>query len=182
MLSRRSFVVQAAAAVVLGPAAAAFAQEAKPAAKPLAVPANPPAAFLDAIDAKFRDPVRSVMRAPTISAKYAEESFFAQPAIYDWFLDHPDRASLAWRRLNVPCAEIVDQGTGAFLYKDDQGSEVTWRAVAKFADGVIWYATGKVKPAAVLPVVSIKAVAILKCPRKATGDTGEAATDRKSVV
>lgn len=176
MLSRRSFVVQAAAAVVLGPAATAVAQEAKPAAKPLAVPANPPAAFLDAIDAKFREPVRSVMRAPTISAKHAEESFFAQPAIYDWFLDHPDRASLAWRRLNVPCAEIVDRGSGEFAYKDDQGSEVTWRAVAKFADGVVWYATGKVKPAAVLPVVPIKAVAILKCPRKATGDTGEAAT------
>jgi len=184
MLSRRSFVCQAAAALLVLPELAA--QEAKPpadrGARPLAVPVNPPAAFLETIDAKYRDPVRAVMRAPTVTAKHAEEPFFAQPAVYDWFLDHPDRASLAWRRLNVPCAEIADQGNGGFLFKDEQGSEVSWRAVAKFADGLVWYATGKVKPAAMLPVVPVKAVAILRSPRKPAGDTGEAAAFEPSTT
>ena len=183
MLSRRSFVVQAAALALaprLTPRVAA--QEPRPAAKPLAVPLNPPPAFFDALDPKYREAVRAVLRAPTISAKSAEESFFAQPALYDWFLEHPDRASVAWRRLDVPCAEVADQGNGAFGYSDDHGTEVSWRAVAKFADGVVWYATGKVRPAALLPVVPVKAVAILKCPRKATGPTGESASFEPSTT
>ena len=180
MLSRRSFVVQAAAVLALAPRLAA--QEAKPVAKPLAVPVTPPPAFFEAIDAKYREVVRGVLRSPTVSAKFAEEGFFAQPALYDWLLEHPDRASVAWRRLDVPCAEVADQGNGAFGYRDEQGTEVSWRAVAKFSDGVVWYATGKVKPAALLPVVPVKAVAILKCPRKATGPTGEAASFETSTT
>ena len=180
MLSRRSFLARVTPLVTVGAAAlpplAAAAQEPKAVAKPLAVPVNPSAAFLEAIDAKFREPVRSVLRAPTLTAKHAEEPFFAQPSVYDWFLDHPDRTALAWRRLNIPCAEVLDQGGGAFGYKDEAGNEVSWRAVAKHADGVVWYATGKVKPAALLPVVPVKAVAIVKCPRKASGATGEMAS------
>ncbi len=183
MLSRRSFAVQA-AALALGArlAAPAAAQGPKPGPKPLAVPIDPPAAFLDALDPKYRDAVRAVLRYPTLTAKSAEEGFFAAPALYDWFLDHPDRAALAWRRLDVPCAEVRDQGHGAFGYQDETGTEVSWRAVARFADGVVWYATGKVKPAALLPVVPVKAVAILKCPRKPTGPSGESANFEASAT
>ena len=180
MLSRRSFVVQAAAALVLAPRLGA--QEPKPVAKPLAVPMNPPAAFFDAIDAKSREAVRAVLRSPTLTAKSAEEGFFAAPSLYDWFLDHPDRAALAWRRLDVPCAEVLDQGNGAFGYKDELGTEVSWKSVARFADGVVWYATGKVKPAALLPVVPVRAVAILKCPRKPAGLSGESASFEPSTT
>ena len=183
MLSRRSFAVQA-AALALGArlAAPAAAQAPKAAAKPLAVPIDPPAAFLDALDAKYRDAVRSVLRSPTLTAKSAEEAFFAQPSLYDWFLDRPDRAALAWRRLDVPCAEVLDQGNGAFGYRDELGTEVSWRAVGRFADGVVWYATGKVKPAALLPVVPVKAVAILKCPRQPAGLSGESASFEPSAT
>ena len=172
MVTRRTFVLQvatlAAPLVVVGRTPAQ-------AAKPLALPANPSAEFLATIDANYRELVRGVMRSPTVTARHAEESFFAQPALYDWFLEHPDRASLAWRRLNVPCAEVVSEGRGAFAYKDEAGSHVSWRPVAKFTDGVVWYATGQVKFAPLLPVVAVKGVAILKCPRKSVGKTGEAA-------
>ena len=122
------------------------------------------------------------MRAPTVTAKYAEEAFFAHPALYDWFLKHADRAATAWRRLNVPCAEVTDEGGGVFAYRDDNGSAVGWRPVATFADGVVWYAAGKIKLGALLPVVAVKGVAILKCPRKSVGKTGEAAIFEPTTV
>ncbi len=187
MLSRRSFVARAAAAlavplVLTGDSPAQGERATKPEAKPLAVPANPSAEFLAAIDAPYRDAVRAVMRDPTVTATHKEEPFFAQPAVYDWLLKHADRAATAWRRLNVPCAEVVAKGDGVFAYRDEAGSEVAWRPVATFADGVVWYAAGKVKLGALLPVIAVKGVAIRKCPRKSVGKTGEAAIFETSTV
>ncbi len=46
---------------------------------------------------------------------------------------------------------IVDQENGLFLWSDENGSEVTWRVVGKHKEGLVWYATGKVKPGPVTP-------------------------------
>ena len=47
---------------------------------------------------------------------------------------------------------ITDAGNGQFVWTDENGSEVAWRTVGTFADGLVWYATGKVKAAARDPV------------------------------
>src|SRR5438094_320518 len=52
---------------------------------------------LETVDARSRDSVAKIMRQPTIVARGAPEEF--AEGIYRWLLDHPDRASLAWRRL-----------------------------------------------------------------------------------
>jgi hypothetical protein len=121
---------------------------------------------LDAVDPAFRDAVGQVVRQPTISAKAADEPFTAHAKVYDWLLDHPDRACLTWRRMGVACVEITELGRGRFHWADGSGSELTWQAVSKTADSVVWYATGKVKPGALLPTAPVKAVAVLRAPRQ----------------
>jgi len=134
-------------------------------AMPKARPATPPT-LLDYVQPKFRDAVSHVLKQATLSTKATDDTFQAHPSVYDWLLDHPDRASLAWRRLNIPCLEIQELAPGKFAWKDpEHGSELTWELVGKIPDGMIWYASGKVKPGALLPTVPVKAVAVLHAPR-----------------
>jgi len=133
---------------------------------PRATGTEPTADFLAALEPSARDSVAAVMRAPTLTTRATDAPFFAQADLYDWLLDHPDRASLAWRRMGVPCVEIVPLERGRFLWKDEQGSELVWWPVGRFRDGIVWYATGQVKAAALVPTASVRAVAILQCPRQ----------------
>ena len=80
--------------------------------------------------------------------------------------------ALAWPRMGVPCVEIRDIGNGRFAWGDENGSELTWQVVGKFAGGLVWYATGKVKASALLPMVPVKAVAVLTYPGKPTATPG----------
>src|SRR5688572_30647118 len=122
--------LRTAAALVL---LAALAQSA-PAADP-----RPPATVTinDVVAPAFRDAVTQVMRQPTISAKAADDEFAAHVKIYEWLLEHPDRASLAWRRMQIPCVEITDLGNGKFHWTDPNGSELTWQTVGRFQDGLV---------------------------------------------
>ena len=73
-----------------------------------------------------------------------------------------EMAALGLMGVNVP----PDLGGGRFHWTDANGSELTWQTVGKFADGLVWYATGKVKPGTLLPMVPVKAVAVLRHPSK----------------
>ena len=132
--------------------------------------------LIDVVAPAHREVVSSVVRQPTLTAKGTEDPFPASAKVYDWLLDHPDRTAQAWRRMGVPCVEINDLGNGQFGWSDKNGSEVTWRAVGRFPDGVVWLATGKVKPGALLPTVPVKAVAILHAPRTTGKDGAETIT------
>jgi hypothetical protein len=131
-----------------------------------AMPRPATAGLLESVVPVYRDAVAQVVRQPTISAKAADDEFTAHVKVYDWLLEHPDRTSLAWRRMKVPCVEITDLGDGRFHWSDPNGSELTWRTVGRFADGLVWYASGKVKPGTLLPTVPVKAVAVLSVPRE----------------
>ncbi|CAN5484838.1 hypothetical protein BH11PLA2_BH11PLA2_34130 [soil metagenome] len=128
--------------------------------------------FLDQVGVAHRDVVSKVIAKPTLSTKTAEDPFTCTTAIYSWMLEHPDRVSLAWQRLDVPCVDITSLPNGQFAWADDQGSKLIWEPVAKLNDGVVWYATGHVKPAALLPMVPVKAVAVLRYPGIATKTPG----------
>ena len=148
---------------------------------PYRPPAQSAPTVLDAVDPAFRDVVGQVVQKPTISAKAADDEFTAHAKVYDWLVGHPDRACLAWRRMGVPCVEITDLGRGRFHWSDGTGSELTWQTVGKLADGVVWYATGKVKPGAVLPTAPVKAVAVLRTPREPVDGKGGTAEFAPSV-
>ncbi|MGL4419633.1 MAG: hypothetical protein ACRCZF_03115, partial [Gemmataceae bacterium] len=118
----------------------------------------------------FQDTVRKVLKNPTLSTRATEDTFAVHRSIYTWMLEHPDRVALAWPRLQVPCVEIADLGNGQFKWTDPQLGEITWQLVGRLPDGptpgLIWYASGKVKPNALMPQVPVKAVAVLRYPGK----------------
>lgn len=132
----------------------------------------PVSSILDLVPAAHRENVSKVITKPTLSAKYTEDAFQAHDTVYPWLLEHPDRVSLAWKRMNVECVQIDATGDGKFLWSDGNGSQLTWQTVAKLSDGLVWYATGKVKAATLLPMVPVKAVAVVRHPKKPTDTKG----------
>jgi hypothetical protein len=105
--------------------------------------------------------VRQVMMAPTLTASGPSESFRASPALYHWFLDHPDQAMKAWHRLGARGREISDLGSGRFKWTDGVGTTVSWETVYRDAKKRIWYAEGTSRPTRLLPAVPVKAVVVL---------------------
>ena len=124
----------------------------------------------DVVNADYRDAVLKVVNKPTLSTRSTSEEVVCTPAVYEWLLDHPDRVSLAWRRLKVPCVEIADLGNGKFSWADPDGSELVWHTVGRFADGLVWYATGKVKAGVASPSIPVRAVVIVSHPKKLDKD------------
>lgn len=123
--------------------------------------------LIDFVGEAHRTVVSSVLSSPTLATKATEDEFAAHPKVYDFLVAHPDRTAVAWDRLKVPCLEIIDRGKGRFSWSDDSGNELTWQEVGKFENGVVWYATGKVKAGPLIPTVPVKAVAVLQSPRTA---------------
>jgi hypothetical protein len=110
----------------------------------------------------LRARVRQVIERPTLFSHGPAEAFTGRPALYQWLLDHPDRAIIAWRRLGATCTEITDCGGGRFLWKDGQGSEVSWQTIHNSSSLRIWYAEGQMRPGLLLPAVPVKAVLLLR--------------------
>jgi hypothetical protein len=128
---------------------------------------NAPVA-LDALPAGLREKVARVVQSPTLTTHAPAEEFPAN--FYDWLLDHPDRVALAWRRLGVPCVSITNHGNGAFGWNDGEGSDLTWQCAWKGSSGRIWYADGQARPGPHLPLVSVRAVAVLRCSQRRESD------------
>jgi hypothetical protein len=177
MTAPRFLVGICAGLAVVSPAAAqplvrSQAQAVTPTA---AAPAPKPNPFpwLADVPADHRDSVAVVVKQPTLSAKFTEETFTAHPKVYTWLLDHPDRAAAGWVRVGVPSVAIDDLKDGRFRWKDENGSDLTWRTVAGYADGRVWYAAGQVKASPLFPMVPVKAVAVLRHPSKPAADGAE---------
>lgn len=135
--------------------------------------------ILDHVAASHRQVVGDVLRNATLSTQAQEDPFAAHPNVFDWLTEHPDRASLAWRRMGVPCVAISQLPDGRFHWAED-GSELTWRLVGRFEHGMIWYATGRVKPGQLLPTIPVKSVAVLTSPR--TVNDAEGHTELRPAV
>ncbi len=126
---------------------------------------------LDKIPEPLRDRVRQVITHPTLFSHGPAEAFAGHPALYDWLLDHPDRALVAWRRLGAKCTKITDRSGGCFTWTDGHGSEVHCRTVYNNASLRIWFAEGRVHPGLLLPAVPVQFVLLLRHgERPATSD------------
>jgi hypothetical protein len=168
--------------IVLGLCAVTFATPGAPAqhlartagtrlSAPAVSPAGTPVvSLIDVVEPKYRTDVASVMAKPTITARHAEEPFAANPTVYQWLLEHPDRAAVAWERIGVPCLPIRERAPGVYEFKDENGSDVSWQAVGSFAEGRVWFASGKVKPGALMPTVPVKAVVVARYPNVPQAD------------
>jgi hypothetical protein len=110
----------------------------------------------------LRGRVRQVIERPTLFSHGPAEAFTGRPALYHWLLDHPDQGVVAWRRLGATCTDITECGTGRFVWKDGQGSEITWQTIHNTPSLRIWYAEGQMRPGCLLPAVPVKAVLLLR--------------------
>jgi hypothetical protein len=116
----------------------------------------------DELNEKVTKIAKQMMDHPTLVARGPTETFACVPEQYYWLLDNPDRAVVAWRRLGAKCVSIERRPGGKFAYVDDTGSDVIWETVHQTPALRIWFAEGKVKASAVLPVVPVKAMIILR--------------------
>lgn len=119
---------------------------------------------LEAMQPKVRDSIAKITQQPTIVARAEPEEF--SEGIYGWLVENPDRASLAWRRLGIPCAAITPRPDGQFGWTDGQGTEVVWRTAYKSQTMHVWLAEGQAKLGPMLPTVPVRAVAILHHQRQ----------------
>jgi hypothetical protein len=117
---------------------------------------------LEQVPAEVRTRVRQVIERPTLFSHGPAEAFTGRPAVYRWLLDHPDRAVVAWRKLGATCTDITDRGQGHFIWKDGQGSEISWQTIHDAASLRIWYAEGQMRPGLLLPCVRVRAVLLLR--------------------
>jgi hypothetical protein len=117
---------------------------------------------LNEMPAAVRDQVRAVLDHPTLSIRGQPETFNCNPELYRWFLDHPNRVAVAWRRLGAKVADIADRGNGQFGWSDAQGSDIRWNVVHRGPSLHVWHAEGKVRPGALLPLVPVQAVVVLR--------------------
>jgi len=126
--------------------------------EPAPLPASIP---WQALDQHSRELALGVVEKPTLAARGPEETFTCKPDQYFWFLDHPDRAVTAWRRLGAKCVSITPRGEGQYGWSDENGSEIIWQTVYKTSALRLWYAEGKVRPGPVMPLVPVKALVVL---------------------
>lgn len=117
---------------------------------------------VDSLSPVIREKVRKVISQPTLVTHANPEEFSSTSKLYEWLLDHPDRAATAWQRLGVECAVITDRGNGKFGWSDDQGGDIVWVTVANGPSARIWYAEGHVRATALTPLIPVKAVAVLR--------------------
>jgi hypothetical protein len=117
---------------------------------------------LDQVPPQYREEIRTALERPTLFTSGPGEQFLCRPDLYYWFLDHPDRAVVAWQRLGATCLNITDRGRGRFGWADEQGNDVWWEVVYDSPEVRVWFAQGKVKPSAVLPPVPVRAVVVLR--------------------
>ena len=117
---------------------------------------------LERLPAGVRERVQQTLAQPTFHARGPLESFICDPRHYFWFLDHPDRAVVIWRRLGAKCVDIQDRGDGRFGWSDSLGSDVGWSVVYQDAHMRVWYAEGRVRPGTLFPFLPVRAVVVLR--------------------
>jgi hypothetical protein len=117
---------------------------------------------LDQLPPHLREEVRLTIERPTLFTSGPAESFVCRPDLYYFFLDHPDRAVTAWRRLGAVCLNITERTEGRFGWADEQGNDIWWETIYRSPEVRIWYAQGKVKPSPLLPLVPVRAVVVLR--------------------
>jgi hypothetical protein len=117
---------------------------------------------LEQLPTSVRESVRKTLDRPTFHAHGPAESFLCSPPQYHWFLDHPDRAVVAWRRLGAKCVDIQDRGLGRFGWSDTLGSNISWTTVYRDGHMRVWLAEGRVRPGTLLPYLPVRAVVVLR--------------------
>jgi hypothetical protein len=117
---------------------------------------------LDTLPPGLREKVGKTITHPTLVTHAPAEEFQASPAMYEWLMEHPDRAAAAWQRLGVNCQPISDRGKGVFGWSDDHGSDVSWSIISRSPTCRVWYAEGQVKVNPRAPMIPVRSVVVMR--------------------
>jgi hypothetical protein len=116
---------------------------------------------LESLAPAMRERVAHVLERPAFTSKGPSETFQAEGHVYRWLLEHPDMAVKLWKQIGAKVSEIHDRGDGVFVWRDENQGEVNWHTAIRAPGLHVWYAEGKIKPAALIPMTSFRAVAIM---------------------
>lgn len=119
---------------------------------------------------EYRDSISSVVQRPAITCYGPVETFLAKPNYYSWLLDHPDATTVLWQKLGAKCLPIQSTGDNSFRWRDPDHGQISWTLVHKDSDMRIWLASGRVRPAKLMPTSNVEAVLVA---RYQTGKTSE---------
>lgn len=114
------------------------------------------------LGADLRGRVDEVLKSGQLYTRGPTECFPCQPGVYRWLLDHPQWGVHAWRALGATKIKLEPQADGSFLGSDQQGGELRWRPIVTEAGRRAWYAEGTGRIAPLMPVMSVRAVVLLK--------------------
>ncbi len=109
----------------------------------------------------LRGKVNFVLQKGQLFQKGKSEAFPCTPEVYRWFLDSPDAALFAWKKLGATKASIHKQPDGCFLGSDGMGGELRWQQICSGPRSRIWYAEGSGRMGPLLPTMTIRAVVLL---------------------
>ncbi len=115
---------------------------------------------LEKTPANLRDAIYNVIKHPSIQTSTKMDRFYGYDTLYLWLLDHPATVALGWRRLGIPALDIREIQSGKFQWKDER-NQLTWITVARGSAGRVWYAEGTVNPGPMMPIIPVRAVAVL---------------------
>lgn len=116
---------------------------------------------IQALQPDLRDKVQSVLDRPALTSRGLAETFQAEGHVYRWLLDHPDMTVKLWKQLGAKVTDITQRPDGLYVWQDENGSEVTWQSAHRAAGMHLWYAEGKVKAGALLPMTNFRAVMVM---------------------
>lgn len=117
---------------------------------------------LDQVKPSDRAKVEEVLQNSELFVRGPIESFPCKPAIYRWLLDHPEWGVHAWRHLGATQIQVERQKDNSFLGQDQSGGELRWRLVHEASGKRVWYAEGSGRMAPFTPIVTIRAVLLLR--------------------
>jgi hypothetical protein len=117
---------------------------------------------IDKLPSELGERVSTIVDHPALYTHGPTEEVLCDPATYFWLLDHPDRATLAWRRLGAKCVDIQNCGDDCFSCSDPNGNDVRWSTIYRSPEMRIWYAEGSIKVGSLLKPVTGEAILVVR--------------------
>lgn len=115
---------------------------------------------------RFPEPHRSqvieLLNVAPLFQRGPIECFPCRMGLYEWLLDHPEVGMAAWRAMGATQAKLERLPDGRWRGTDPAGGEVHCTLVLSEPGRRLWLVEGSVRPLPFLPVMTLKALVVLR--------------------
>ncbi|HMP03696.1 MAG TPA: hypothetical protein PKD86_15840 [Gemmatales bacterium] len=136
---------------------------------------------LEGLADELQTKVRDVLRKGQLYTRGPIECFPCQPSVYRLLVDHPEWTIHGWRALGATRLRIERQTDGSCLGSDPLGGELRWRPIVTEHGRRAWYAEGTGRPAPLMPLMTVRAVVLLKF-QEVRGEDGRSGIRQRAEV